>query len=90
MFIIKEKGTDNYVSEMSFGKHNKEGTEWMYSIYTGRCTGMRYYQSVDGANRVINILEEKANNLRLNKQYEPMFVYLNQLPIGFPVRTFIH
>lgn len=89
MYTIKEVDTDNYVSEMSFGKYDIKGSKWSYSTYTGRCGGMRYYSSLESASDMITKLIIKANLLGMDKQYSSVVVHINQLPIGRPIRYIV-
>lgn len=88
MYTIKESD-GNYVSEMSFSKHNSEGTQWVYSTFAGRCSAMRYFPNIDSTYDTIIDLTEKSQKLRLHKKYEPVLVHIDQLQWVNPTRRIV-
>lgn len=79
-FVIKEQG-GNFVSEQSFKKFSKNGKQWLYSEFTGKCPAWRTYPK-HYASKIKAELQSIAKKLKLNKVFEIVEIDDSTIPKG--------
>lgn len=81
MFVIQDKETRNYLSQMSFQLADKEGMDWLYITYTGKL-GTRFYATKKRAEEVLDILSVYNLESGANKKLHIINIDECNLPIG--------
>lgn len=82
LFVIKDTATGNYLSEISFTLDKEECIKWIYTSYTGKCDGMRYYTSRERAIEVLSMLQKSNLKSKANKKMEVIEVDENTMVAG--------
>ena len=81
MYLIKDQ-EGRYVSELSFQVDVKKGKEVKYISCTGRCNGMRYYNDITKAEKVLKHLQKINRIYKTNYKFEIADIEIEMIPFG--------
>ena len=68
LYVVQDKKTGNYLSNMSFQMLDRDQRKWMYISYTGKCTGMECCTYRDNAQEILNNLQKYNLESCANKE----------------------